>query len=312
MTLLPDGKSGPVGLTAVAMTTEDNDYAALVVEDPAVLGQRAEDAGAVVNWAQSVDMEILCVKGRLDTSKVLHAYHAHHAARKHALDQLLDSLLDSLLSRAQQERGVSEPMESSGPMPSARAGVGEVQTGVHRVRDRMREGSRARQGSQRNTDRDGTVRVRPATVEDYPRAHDVIVATFDFHQQAACEQFRATDSPAPTRNMIEELLRDDQGAWFLAEADEQILGFVTVRLRPAAHEPYLVPELRASVDSLGILPAWQRRGIGQRLMAAVEQWAREHGARRILLSVWAFNAGALGFYDTLGYTTFTHNLWKAL
>jgi hypothetical protein len=43
-------------------------------------------------------------------------------------------------------------------------------------------------------------------------------------------------------------------------------------------------------------------------MGAGEQWARRQGARRIMLNVWEFNAGALGLYESLGYTTFSRNL----
>ena len=154
--------------------------------------------------------------------------------------------------------------------------------------------------------------MRPGTVEDYPQAREVISETFAFHKQAAPEFFRMTDSPPPTRAIIEDLFGDGQGAWFLAEVDGRIVGFVTVRLRPAADEPFLVPEVRAHVESLGLLPAWHRRGIGRQLMETVEQWARQHDARRITLNVWEFNDGALQLYDTLGYTTFSRNLWKPL
>lgn len=159
---------------------------------------------------------------------------------------------------------------------------------------------------------EATIRIRPGTVEDYPQAREVISETFAFHQQAAPEFFRATDSPPPTRAVIEGLLSDGHGAWFLAEVDGRIAGFATVRLRPAADEPFLVPEVRAHVESLGILPAWRRRGIGQRLMETIEQWARQHDVRRVTLNVWEFNDGALQLYETLGYTTFSRNLWKPL
>ena len=98
--------------------------------------------------------------------------------------------------------------------------------------------------------------IRPGTVKEYSQAREVISETFAFHQQAAPEFFRTTDSPPPTPVVIEDFLRDGQGAWFLAEAGGRVVGFATVRLRPAADEPFLVPAVRAHVDSLGILPAW--------------------------------------------------------
>jgi ribosomal protein S18 acetylase RimI-like enzyme len=157
-----------------------------------------------------------------------------------------------------------------------------------------------------------TIIVRPGTVEDYPDARAVIVEAFAFHQHQAPEFFRATDDPPPSRAAIEELLRDGQGAWFLAEQDGQIVGYVTVHLPPAPDESFLVPEVRAHVEGLGVLAAWRRRGIGRQLMEAAQQWAGERGARRVTLNIWSFNDEALRLYESLGYAPFSHRLWKAL
>jgi ribosomal protein S18 acetylase RimI-like enzyme len=156
------------------------------------------------------------------------------------------------------------------------------------------------------------IRIRPGTVEDYPQTYEVLAETFTFHQQAVPEHFRETDSPPPTPAVIAELLRGGQGAWLLAEVEGRIVGFVTLKLRPDVHEPYLEPEVRALVESLGVLPAWRHRGIARGLMVAAEKWARQRGAQRLMLNVWEFNVGALSLYADLGYTTFSRNLWKAL
>ncbi|HEV8189941.1 MAG TPA: GNAT family N-acetyltransferase [Ktedonobacterales bacterium] len=156
------------------------------------------------------------------------------------------------------------------------------------------------------------VTVRLGTVADYPRARAIIAETFAFHQQAAPTFFQKSDSPPPTLATIEELLQDDAGAWFLAEREGEVIGFVTIQLRSPAHEPYLVLERRALVQNLGVLPKWRGQGCGHALMEAAEAWAREHGATRLVLNVWEFNAGALNFYETLGYRAFSRNMWKTL
>jgi ribosomal protein S18 acetylase RimI-like enzyme len=156
------------------------------------------------------------------------------------------------------------------------------------------------------------VTVRLGTVADYARARAVIAETFAFHQQAAPAFFHESDSPPPTLATIEALLQDDGGAWFLAEQEGAVIGFVTVQLRPPAHEPYLVQESRAHVQNLGILPAWRGQGVGRALMEAAEAWARDHGVTRLVLNVWEFNTGALSFYETLGYSAFSRNMWKSL
>ena len=158
------------------------------------------------------------------------------------------------------------------------------------------------------------IRIRPGTVEDYPQTHEVLAETFTFHQQAVPEHFRETDSPPPTPAEIAELLRGGQGAWFLAEVEGQIVGFVTLKLRPDAHEP--LPRAgstgarRERWRPAGM--ATSRSGIARQLMVAAEQWARQRGAQRLMLNVWEFNVGALSLYADLGYTTFSRNLWKAL
>jgi ribosomal protein S18 acetylase RimI-like enzyme len=159
---------------------------------------------------------------------------------------------------------------------------------------------------------DLSVTIRLGTVSDYPRAHAVIAETFSFHQQAEPEFFQKSDSPPPTLATIEALLGDDSGAWFLAEHQGEVIGFVTVQLRPPAQEPYLVPERRALVQNLGMLTGWRSQGIGRALMERAEGWARQHGATILVLNVWEFNTGALSFYETLGYSGFSRNMWKAL
>jgi GNAT superfamily N-acetyltransferase len=154
--------------------------------------------------------------------------------------------------------------------------------------------------------------IRSGTVADYPRARAVMADQFAFHQQALPAVFRETDDPPPTLATIERLLQDGAGAWFLAEAAGQVIGFLIIQLHSPAQEPYVVQETRAVVQDVGILSAWRGQGIGRALMEAAEQWARRQGARHLQLNVWEFNTGALRFYETMGFTTISRKMEKAL
>jgi ribosomal protein S18 acetylase RimI-like enzyme len=46
----------------------------------------------------------------------------------------------------------------------------------------------------------------------------------------------------------------------------------------------------------------RRRGLATAVMAALGDWAREHGALACVLQVVSSNAPALGLYDRLGFT----------
>jgi GNAT superfamily N-acetyltransferase len=71
--------------------------------------------------------------------------------------------------------------------------------------------------------------------------------------------------------------------WLVAEVDGQVVGDVSARLeRPAEDAERQVlrylGEVRIDVAVLGVVQAHRRRGVGRRLMGAIERWARERGA----------------------------------
>jgi GNAT superfamily N-acetyltransferase len=91
---------------------------------------------------------------------------------------------------------------------------------------------------------------------------------------------------------FEELLRRprrDGAVWLVAEVDGQVVGDVAAHLeRPAedAARQLLrnLGRVRLYVDALGVREAYRRRGVGARLMHVVEQWGRDHGADRAVLT----------------------------
>ncbi|MEU0514036.1 MULTISPECIES: N-acetyltransferase [unclassified Amycolatopsis] len=56
------------------------------------------------------------------------------------------------------------------------------------------------------------------------------------------------------------------------------------------------------IARLAVRPGYRRRGLASALMAACGPWAAERGAARAVLQVAVDNAGALAFYDRLGFT----------
>jgi GNAT superfamily N-acetyltransferase len=58
---------------------------------------------------------------------------------------------------------------------------------------------------------------------------------------------------------------------------------------------------RGWVSGVGVLPAWRRLGIGQRLVASVLERAREAGVRQVALEVIAQNSRARALYAALGF-----------
>ena len=90
----------------------------------------------------------------------------------------------------------------------------------------------------------------------------------------------------------------------VAEEEGEIVGFAHAFVRNALEKP---PEV--VTQSLVVDQAKRHRGIGQTLMAAVENWAIEMGSVSVSLSTQIERDGAHAFYARLGYVPFATSHW---
>lgn len=86
----------------------------------------------------------------------------------------------------------------------------------------------------------------------------------------------------------------DRRSWFIAETGTQprTIGLVNGRRRPPDD---------VMLFSMWVEPESRRLGVGRSLIGALDAWAREWGARRTVLWVFAGNEPAIRFYERLGF-----------
>jgi GNAT superfamily N-acetyltransferase len=84
--------------------------------------------------------------------------------------------------------------------------------------------------------------------------------------------------------------------WFIARDDAQPVGLVQARRRP--------PDA-CLLFSMWVAPEARRLGVGRALVDAVTDWARDWGAKRVILWVLAGNEGAHRFYEDIGFQVLT-------
>jgi GNAT superfamily N-acetyltransferase len=109
---------------------------------------------------------------------------------------------------------------------------------------------------------------------------------------------------------FEQLLtrpRPPDTIWLVAEVDGQPVGDINAQLdRPitdAARQLVReVGQLRVFVNALGVQAAYRRRGVGTRLLEAVEAWGRQQGATLISLDTFIESPLSVPFYEQrMGY-----------
>jgi ribosomal protein S18 acetylase RimI-like enzyme len=134
----------------------------------------------------------------------------------------------------------------------------------------------------------------------------------DYHAAARPETFRHVEGAPRSFEDYQALLADPLQQVLLAVVEGQVVGYVHALLRERAPIPIMVPARYAVVDTLVVDEAFRRRGVGQALMAAAEDWACQNGAEYTELNVWVFNQPAVRLYEELGYEVISQRMRKNL
>jgi ribosomal protein S18 acetylase RimI-like enzyme len=94
---------------------------------------------------------------------------------------------------------------------------------------------------------------------------------------------------------------DEEGTTLVAELRGEIVGFVDARLFRSP-DPMHREMLYCHIVEIAVSRRYQSQGIGERLLAAAEDWGRGQGAKLASLEYLAANARAASFYQRrMGY-----------
>jgi ribosomal protein S18 acetylase RimI-like enzyme len=100
----------------------------------------------------------------------------------------------------------------------------------------------------------------------------------------------------------EARLREGDRVVFVAVDNGSVAGFVDAELNLNTEEStYLAPGADVYVEELVVTGSLRNLGIGTSLMAAVEGWAKQRGARMVTLGTHVSNRAARSFYSAIGY-----------
>lgn len=156
------------------------------------------------------------------------------------------------------------------------------------------------------------VLIREATLQDYIGLCELFAEIDALHAQALPQVFQTVDGLARSRAYLRSLLDGADSALFVAEQGGRLVGMVDVRIQSAPDIPIMVPRRYAVIDAIVVREAHRRSGIGRALMERAHEWVRAQGVDEIALNVWEFNAGAIAFYEGLGYTAILRRMWRRL
>lgn len=142
---------------------------------------------------------------------------------------------------------------------------------------------------------EGTTLVRTADPDDAP------------HILALAEEMGASGPVERLASQLQETRHRDDAEVFVAERNGLVVGFAYVHVIPTV----IRDGSWARLASMAVHPDHRRAGIGQSLVAAAEQFARNAHAESIELTSAGHRTEAHEFYRAAGYGETATSLWFA-
>ena len=145
--------------------------------------------------------------------------------------------------------------------------------------------------------------VRFAKETDLTRVNELRKQVNDLHVKGKPEIFKP-GFPKELSDHVYTIFHDPDQRIAVAEQDGAILGFAVLNHIVRPETPFMKVRDFLAIDEFCVDEAHRRQGVGTALIAFVRAYAKEQGYDRVELNMWEFNAGALAFYESVGFTTY--------
>jgi ribosomal protein S18 acetylase RimI-like enzyme len=106
------------------------------------------------------------------------------------------------------------------------------------------------------------------------------------------------------------LLANPDNLIFVAEVGSKPAGYAYAEVVRRAETPLRYAFEEVHLHHISVQPAWRRQGLGEELVDAVRQAARQRGIVLLTLSVWSFNDAARSFFREQGFAFYMERMWS--
>lgn len=149
--------------------------------------------------------------------------------------------------------------------------------------------------------------IRLAKNRDIPQIQALLSQVGEVHHQIRPDIFRP-GALKYTASELQTILADPLRPVFVAEVDDQILGYAFCIHRDYDGTGVSTCRKEIYVDDVCVEEARRGQGIATALMRQVYTYAREQGCEFVTLNVWAGNDTARKFYEAMGMTPRNTNM----
>lgn len=154
--------------------------------------------------------------------------------------------------------------------------------------------------------------IRLATKADYEQICELYEELDSFHRKARPDLFNRPSAPPREKSTIVAYIKSDATTILVAEdqASSRLLGFALLIIRDLPASTVCLARRYVELDKLAVRAEARRAGVGRALVEAAFAWAAERGFDCVEVAVHEFNAGAIAFYESMGFTTVIRRMMR--
>jgi diamine N-acetyltransferase len=106
------------------------------------------------------------------------------------------------------------------------------------------------------------------------------------------------------------LLASDANHIFIAEEDEQVVGYVFAAIEQKNENAFMRARKTVYIHEIAVHPDYRQQGVGRELLNRVHTLAQKLNIGTVALDTWAFNSGAQTFFKRCGFEEYNLKLWR--
>lgn len=141
--------------------------------------------------------------------------------------------------------------------------------------------------------------VRRAVRADIPQLIDMLTEIGRYHFNGRPDIFRDCALKFDDEKIL-ALMNSPDSPVFVAACGDTVAGYAFCRTKSVSNHPAMADRKYFYIDDFFVCAEYRRQHIGRLLFNAVRLYAAESGFASAELNVWAFNSGAVSFYESLG------------
>jgi GNAT superfamily N-acetyltransferase len=153
---------------------------------------------------------------------------------------------------------------------------------------------------------------RTATPDDAEAISALASEVQRLHAEALPDLFKPPSPEFFPATHVRQLLADPANVMFIAHCEGEPAGYIYAEIARHAEDRYCYARDRLYIHHISVNSVHQRQGVGQALIHAVIEVAKERGLSTIAADFWSFNAKARGFFAAQGFKAYNENVWLHL